>query len=68
MHALARSLEDRAHEGDGRALAVGPGDMHDARQAQMRRAEIGEQALDAAQRQIDPSGMERRESRRDRIR
>ena len=63
MHALPRRFQDRPHECDGRALAVGSCDMDDARQAQMRRAEVGEQALDAAQRQVDPSRMERRESR-----
>ncbi len=47
VHDEARSLQDRAHEGDGRALAVGAGDVDRRRQALLRRAEALEQALDA---------------------
>ena len=67
VDALARRLQRGAHEGDRRALAVGAGDMHHRRRAGLRRAEIGEQAFDAPERQIDPLGMERSEARDDRI-
>ena len=63
MHALARGLEDRAHERDGRALAVGAGDVDDRRQPPLRMAERGEQPLDAAERQIDALGMQRQQAR-----
>ena len=39
MHALAGRFEHRAHERDGRALAVGAGDMDDRRQFPLRMAE-----------------------------
>ena len=67
MHLLAARFQNRPHEGDGRALAVGSRDMDDRRQAFLRRAEIGEQALDAAERQVDDAGMQRRETRGDGI-
>ncbi len=65
VDAFSGRLERGAHEGDGRALAVGSRDMHDGRQALVRRAEVGEQTLDAAERKIDPPGMQRRETRGD---
>ncbi len=63
MHALARRLEDRAHEGDGRAFAVGAGDVDDRRQAPLRMIERGEKPLDAIERKIDALGMQRQEPR-----
>ena len=47
MDALARRLQHRAQEGDGRALAVGAGDMDHRRQPVLRVAEALEQPLDA---------------------
>ena len=43
VHALAGRFQDRAHEGDGRALAVGAGDMDHRRQFALGMAERGEQ-------------------------
>ena len=67
MHARARRLEHGAHERDGRALAVGAGDMDDRRQLAFRVAERFEQAPHAVERQVDPLGVERQEPRQDRI-
>jgi hypothetical protein len=39
VHAQARRLQDRAHECDGRALAVGAGDVDRRRQLPLRVAE-----------------------------
>ena len=65
MHALPRGLEDRAHERDGRALAVGAGNVDHRRQAPFRMAERGEEALDAAEREIDAFRVQRQQSRED---
>ena len=66
MHALPRGLEDRAHERDGRALAVGAGKLaNHRRQAPFRLAERGEEALDAAEREIDAFRVQRQQSRED---
>ena len=43
VHAAAGRLQHRAHEGDGRAFAVGAGDMDDRRHAPLRMAERAEQ-------------------------
>ena len=53
VDAQARRLGDGADEGDGRALAVGPGDMDHRRQAVLRVAEGGAQHAHPLQRQID---------------
>ena len=45
MHALAGGFQDRAQEGDGRALAVGAGDMDDRRQLALGMIERGQQTL-----------------------
>ena len=66
MHALAGRFENRAHERDGRALAVGAGDMDHRRQTAFGMTERREQALDAAERQIDPLRMQRQQPRLDR--
>ncbi len=65
MHAQSRRLENRAHEGDGRALAVGAGDVDRARQPPLRVAERGENAPHPVKRQIDALGMQLRELRDD---
>ena len=65
MNALARRFEDRAHEGDGRAFAVGAGDMDHRRQPPLRMIERGQQPLDAVERQIDALGMQRQQPRQD---
>ena len=59
MRAVAGRLGDGAQIGHGRALAVGPRDMDDRRQAVLRIAEIGEQPLDAVEREVDRLGVER---------
>ncbi len=67
MHARARRLQHGAHERDGRALAVGAGDMDDRRQLALGMAERFEQAPHAVERQVDPLGVERQEPRQDRV-
>ena len=49
MDAFARRFEKGAQIGDGRALAVGAGDMDDRRQPVLRPPELLEQALDAVE-------------------
>ena len=49
MHACTRSLQHGLEVGRDRSLAVGAGDVHDRRQALVRIAELGEQALDPPQ-------------------
>ena len=63
VHAQAGGLQHRAQEGDGRALAVGAGDMDDRRQLALGMAERGEHAPHAVERQIDPLGMQREQPR-----
>ena len=63
MHGEPRRLEDRAHERDGRALAVGAGDMDHRRQPPLRIAERGQNAPHPLKRQIDALGMQLREPR-----
>ena len=63
MHALLRRLEDGAHEGDGRTLAVGAGDMNHRRQLPLGMAERRQQPLDAIERQVDPLRMQRQQPR-----
>ena len=63
MHALAGRFKNRAHEGDGRAFAVGAGDMDQRRQFLFGMIERGKQALDAIERQIDALWMQRQEPR-----
>ena len=61
VHALAGGLQHRLQEGRERALAVGAGDVDHRRQAVLRVAELGEQRLDAAERQVDQPRMQRLE-------
>ncbi len=64
---LAGRLEDRPHERDRRAFAVGAGDMDHRRQPPFRMIERGQKALDAAERQVDAFGMQREKPRQDRV-
>ena len=59
MHAQSRRLQDRPHESDGGALAVGAGDMNDRRQTPLRMVERVENAPHAVERKIDPLRMQR---------
>ena len=63
VNGQTRRLQDRAHEGDGRALAVGAGDMDHRRQRPLRIAERIEHAPHPIERKIDQLGMQRREPR-----
>ena len=67
MHAQARRLEDRAHERDGRALAVGAGDMDHRRQLALRMPERSQQPPHPIEREIDQLGMQRQQPRDDGI-
>ena len=57
-------LEAGAQHGDDRALAVGAGDVDHRRQPALGVAERGEQPLDAAERQVDDLGVQRRSAGR----
>ncbi len=46
MNDEARRLEDRTHEGDRRALAVGSGDMNDRRKLPFGMTERGQNPMD----------------------
>ena len=59
VHAFAGRFEDGARKRDGRALAVGAGDVNERRQAAFGMIERREQALDSAERQIDAPRMKR---------
>ena len=65
VHAQARRLQDRAHEGDGRALAVGAGDVDHRRQLPLRMAERVENAPHPIERKIDQLWMQRGQPRDD---
>ena len=67
VHAQAGRFQDRAHERDGRALAVGAGDMDDRRQLALGMVERGQNPPHAIERQIDQLGMQRGEPRDDGI-
>ena len=58
VHARAGGFEYRLEIGGDRALAVGAGDVHDRRQLVVGIAELAEQPLDAAERQIDQLRMQ----------
>src|SRR5262245_4772850 len=65
MDVAAVSLQDCAHEGDGRALAVGAGDVDDGRQMPLRVAEPIKNAPHALKRKVDPLGVQREQPRND---
>jgi hypothetical protein len=58
VHALARRLQHGFEVGHGRAFAVGAGDVDDGRHPGLRVAELRQQPLDAAQREVDELGMQ----------
>lgn len=58
MHARTGGFQDRPQERGRRTLAVGPGNMDDGRQTLVRLAELGEEAFDAPERQVDQLGMQ----------
>ena len=62
MGTIASRLRHGAQIGDGRALAVGSGDMNDRRQLILRIAEVGEQPPHAVERKIDSLWIERVEA------
>jgi hypothetical protein len=62
MHAQVRRLQDRAHEGDGGAFAVGAGHVDDRRQAPLRVAKRGKDAPHPIKRKIDQLGMQRQQA------
>ncbi len=67
VHALARRLEEGAQIGDGRALAVGAGDMDHRRQPVLRPPEIVEQPQLALEVQVDQLGVQRQQALQDGI-
>ena len=63
----APRLQDCPHEGDGRALAVGAGDVNHRRQPPLGMIQGREQALDAPERQVDRARMQGEEARHQRV-
>ena len=57
VNVFARGFEDRAHEGDGGAFAVGAGDMNNRRQTPLRMIERSQNELHAVEPEVDPLGM-----------
>ena len=53
VHARAGGFDDRFQVGGDGALAVGAGNVHDRRQLLVRIAQLAEQPLDTAERQVD---------------
>ncbi len=64
---LPSDFGDGAQEGERRSLAVGAGHVHDGRQLVLRIPERGEQALDAAERQVDRLRMQLLEALKQRV-
>ncbi len=67
VHGEPGRFEDRAHEGDRRALAVRAGDVDRRRQPPVRAAERVEKTLDAAERQVDRLRMQGEKARDQRV-
>ena len=67
VDAQAARFQDRAQEGDGRALAVGAGDVDHRRQPLLRMAERVENVSHPIERKIDQLRMQRGEPRDDGI-
>ena len=65
VHVQPRSRQDRAHESDRRALAVGAGDMDGRRQPPLGISEGRQNAPHSIERQVDALGMQRGEPRND---
>jgi hypothetical protein len=53
VYARAGGFEDRLQVGGDGTLAVGAGNVHDRRQPLVRIAQLAEQPLDPAERQVD---------------
>ncbi len=68
MDAATRGLQHGAHEGGGRSLAVGAGDMDDRRQASVGTAELEHQPLDPIERQVDLDRMQPEQPLQDGVR
>jgi hypothetical protein len=67
VNAQSRRFENGAQERDGRALAVGAGDMDHRREPAMRVVERVQNTPDAIESEIDPPRMQREQPRDDRI-
>ena len=67
VHAFAGGFEHRPHEGDRRTFAIGAGNVDQGRQAPFWIIESRKQSLDAAKRQVDALGMQRKQPRQDRV-
>ena len=67
VYAQTSSFQNCAHESDGRALAVGTGDMNRGRQLLLGMPERAENAPHPIERKIDQLRMQRRETRNDGI-
>ena len=65
MNAKTGRFEDRAHERDGRSLAVGAGDMDHRRHLAFGMIEARENAMHAIEREIDELGMQPRHTCQD---
>src|SRR5262249_29387561 len=65
VHAQSRSLQDRARESHGRALAIGAGDMDGRRRPPLRIPERRQNAPHTIERQVDALRMQCREPRND---
>ena len=68
MDAQTRRLQDCPQEGDGRAFAIGAGDMDHWRQAALGVAERVKDAPHAIEREIDQPWVQPQEARDDGIR
>ena len=64
MHALLGGLQNRPRECDCRALTIGSRHVDYRGKAGLWGSKIGQQALDASERKVNTSGMQRRKSRR----
>ena len=65
MNPLARRFEQGAQIGDGRALAVGAGDMDHRRQPILRIAQPSSSRSIAVEAEVDELGMKRRQALQD---
>ena len=59
---LARGFDDGFEKGEGRALAVGPGDVDGRGHAELRSAEVFEQGVEPVERQVDQLGVQGEEA------
>ena len=68
MHLPPVGFEHRPHEGGGRPLAVGAGDVDHRRQAPLGMAEIGHQHIDPLEREIDLARVQMEQALQDGVR